>query len=91
MATVFKSFILMTLHVTLLFANNQAVIENTEDNLQAAVYKLSKVTTEYNSNTALQNKGNDTLSTKIKSKITEQVMQFKYLGFNLAMITKKTR
>jgi transcription initiation factor TFIIIB Brf1 subunit/transcription initiation factor TFIIB len=40
--------------LTLLFANDQVTIPNTEDNLQKAAHKLNQITTEYGLTTSVQ-------------------------------------
>jgi len=72
----------------LLFADNQVVIADTEDNLQNAAHKLNCLITEYGLTISVQKtksmafKGRDPVRTKIviDNKITEQVNMFNYLG-----------
>ena len=80
----------------LLFANNQVIISNTEDNLQKAAYKLNQIITEHDLTISVQKtklmafKGRDPVRSKIviDNKITEQVNSFNYLG-NLIYYEKK--
>ena len=80
----------------LLFANNQVIISNTEDNLQKAAYKLNQIITEHDLTISVQKtklmafKGRDPVRSKIviDNKITEQVNSFSYLG-NLIYYEKK--
>jgi len=72
----------------LLFADDQIIIADTEDNLQKAAYKLNQIITEYGLTTSEQKiksmafKGRDPVRTKIliDNKIIEQVNSFNYLG-----------
>jgi transcription initiation factor TFIIIB Brf1 subunit/transcription initiation factor TFIIB len=56
--------------LTLLFADNQVTISNTEDNLQKAVHKLDQITTEYGLTTSVKKtksmalKGRDPIRSK---------------------------
>jgi len=71
----------------LLFADDQVIIADTEDNLQKAVHKLNQIITEYGLTTSAQKtklmafKGRDPVRTKIviDNKIIEQVNLFNYL------------
>jgi len=74
---------------TLLFANDQFIISDTEDNLQKAVYLLYGISKEHNLEIAKKKKatvfgfiGTDHLRTKIilNNETLEQVSQFTYLG-----------
>ena len=73
---------------TLLFADGQVIIADTEDDLQKAAHKLNQITTEYGLNISAQKtksmafKGQDPVRTKIvlDNKIIEQVNLFNYLG-----------
>jgi len=73
---------------TLLFADNQVIIADTEDNLQKAAYKLNQIITEYGLTISVQKtksmvlKGQDPVRTKtvIDNKIIERVNSFNYLG-----------
>jgi len=72
----------------LLFADDQVIIADIEDNLQKAAYKLNKKITEYGLTVSVQKtksmafKGRDPVRTKIviDNKIIEQVNSFNYLG-----------
>jgi hypothetical protein len=72
----------------LLFADDQVIIADTEDNLHKAVHKLNQLITEYGLTISVQKtksisfKGRDPVRTKtvIDNKIIEQVKSFKYLG-----------
>jgi hypothetical protein len=73
---------------TLLFADDQVTIADTEDNLQEAVHILNWLITEYGLTISVQKtksmafKGGDPARTKIvtDNKIIEQVKSFDYLG-----------
>ena len=73
---------------SLLFADDQVIIADTEDNLQKAAYKLNQIITEYGLTISVQKtksmafKGQDPVRTKIviDNKIVEQVNSFNYLG-----------
>jgi len=77
---------------TLLFADNQFIISDTEDNLQQAVYLLHGISKEYNLEIATKNTkvfgfvGTDHLRTKIiiNNETLEQVSQFTYLGCSIS-------
>jgi len=77
---------------TLLFADDQFIISDTEDNLQKAVYLLYNISKEYNLEIATKKMkvfgffGNDHLRTKIiiNDETLEQVSQFTYLGCSLS-------
>ena len=72
----------------LLFVDNEVIISNTEDNVQKAVYKLNKITTEHCLTISVQKtklmafKGLDPVRSKtvIDNKIIEQVNSSNYLG-----------
>jgi len=73
---------------TLLFADDQVIIADTENNLQKAAYKLNQIITEYGLTISVQKtksmafEGRDPVRTKIviDNKIIEQVNSFNYLG-----------
>jgi hypothetical protein len=74
---------------TLLIADGQLIISDTEDSLQQAVYLLHRISKEYNFEIATKIKttifgfvGTDHLLTKIiiNDETLEQVSQFTYLG-----------
>jgi len=73
---------------TLLFADDQVIIANREDNLQRAAHKLNQIITEYGLTISVQKtksiafRGQDPVRTKIviDNKIIEQVNSFYYLG-----------
>ena len=77
---------------TLLFADDQFIISDTEDNLQKAVYILYSTSKEYNLETATKKTkvfgfvGADHLRTKItiNDETLEQVSQFTYLGCSIS-------
>jgi len=77
---------------TRLFADDQFIISDTEDNLQQAVYLLHRIAKEYNLETATKKTkvfdfvGTDHLRTKIiiNNKTLEQVSQFIYLGCSIS-------
>jgi hypothetical protein len=72
----------------LLFADDQVIIAETEDNLQKAAHKLNQIITEHGLTTSVQKtkstafKGRDPVRTTIviDNKIIEQVNSFNYLG-----------
>ena len=72
----------------MLFADDQVVIADTEDNLQKAPHKLNRIITEYGLTISVQKtksmafKGRDPVRTKtvIDNKIIEQATMFNYLG-----------
>ena len=72
----------------LLFADDQVIIADTEDNLQKSVHKLNQILTEYGLTIFVQKtkfmafKGRDSVRTKIviDNKIIEQVKMINYLG-----------
>lgn len=80
---------------TLLYADDQVLIANSEDGLQRAIYKLNIVAREYNMKISEKKtkvtafKGKYPLRSKIviNDMIIEQVMYFKYLGFNVGYDT----
>jgi len=73
---------------TLLFADDQVIIAEREDNLQRAAHKLNQIITEYGLTISVQKtksmafRGRDEVRTKIviDNKIIEQVNSFNYLG-----------
>jgi len=73
---------------TLLFADNQVIIADTEDSLQKDAYKLNQIITEYGLTISVQKtksmafKGRDPVrtTTVTDNKIIEQVKSFNYLG-----------
>jgi hypothetical protein len=77
---------------TLLFADGQFIISDTEDNLQKAVYLLYNIPKEYNLEIATKKMkvfdvvGTDHLRTKIiiNDETLEQVSQFTYLGCSMS-------
>jgi len=77
---------------TLLFADEQFVICDTEDNLQKAVYLLYNISKEYNLEIATKKTkvfgfiGTDYLRTKIiiNGETLEQVSQFTYIGCSIS-------
>ena len=72
----------------MLFANDQIIIADTEDNLQKAAHKLNQIITEYGLTISVQKtktmafKGRDTVRTEIvtDNEIIDQVNLFNYLG-----------
>jgi flagellin-specific chaperone FliS len=73
---------------TILFADDQVIMSDSEDNLQTAIYKLNKIITEYgltistDKSKVMSFKGKDPTRSKIviNNKIIEQVNIFNYLG-----------
>ena len=74
----------------MLFADDQVIIADREDNLQKAVHKLNCLIKEYGLTISVQKtksmafKGRDPVQTKtvIDNKIIEQVNLFNYEGWN---------
>ena len=72
---------------TLLFADDQVITADTEDNLQKAAHKLNQITTEYGLTISAQKtkwvafKGRELVRTKIviNNRIIEQINLFNYL------------
>jgi len=78
---------------TLLFADDQFIISDTEDNLEKAFYLLYNISKEYNLEIATKKKtkvfgfvGTDHLTTKIiiNDETLEKVSQFTYLGCRIS-------
>jgi len=77
---------------TMLFADDQFVISDTEDNLQKALYLLYNISKEYNLEIATKKKkvfgfiGTDQLRTKIiiNDETPEQVSQFTYIDCSIS-------
>ena len=77
---------------TLLFADDQFIISDTEDNLQKAVYLLYNISKGYNLEISIKKTkvfgfvGRDHLRTKISinDETLEQVSQFTYLGCSIS-------
>jgi len=75
-------------HITLLFADDQVIIADREDNLHRAAHKLNQIITEYGLTISVQKtksmafRGRDPVRTKIviDNNIIEQVNSFNYLG-----------
>ena len=71
-----------------LFADDQVIIADREDNLQRAAHKLNQIITEYGLTISVQKtksmpfRGRDPVRTKIviDNKIIKQVNSFNYLG-----------
>jgi hypothetical protein len=72
----------------MLFADDQVLIADTEDNLQKGAHKLNRLIREYGSTISVQKtksmafKGRDPVRTKIviDNKIIVEVKSFKYIG-----------
>ena len=77
---------------TLLFADDQFIISDTEDNLKKAVYLLYNISKEYNLEVSTNKTevfgfvATDRLRTKIiiNNETVEQVSQFTYLGCSIS-------
>jgi hypothetical protein len=77
---------------TLLFADDQFIISDTEDNLQKAIYLLHSISKEYNLEIATKKTkvfgfvGTDHLRAKIiiNDETLEEVSQFAYLGCSIS-------
>jgi hypothetical protein len=84
--------------LTQLFADNQFIISNTEDNLQKVAHKLNQIIIEYGLTLSLHKtksmafKGQDPIRSKIviNNKIIEQVNSLNYLGNLISMRIKWT-
>jgi hypothetical protein len=80
---------------TILFADDQAVIVKTEDDLQRTLYKISMTCKEYNlkisavKTKVMAFKGNEHLRAKIMidNKVTERIKEFKYLEYSVSYIS----
>jgi hypothetical protein len=78
---------------TLLFANDQAIIQDSEDNLQKSVYILNQLSKDYNLKISMDKtktmafKGKHLVRSKIEidGSVLEQVKQFNYLGRELSL------
>ena len=74
------------------FADDQFIIADTEDNVQKCEHKLNQIITEYGLSIFVQKtkwmafKGRDTVRTKIiiDNKIIEQVHMLNYLGITIS-------
>jgi hypothetical protein len=83
---------------TVLFADDQVIMSDSEDNLQPAIYKLNKIMTECGVTISTDNskvmafRGRDPTGSEIviNNKIIKQVTTFNYLG-NLVSYEKKQR
>ena len=77
---------------TLLFADDQFIVSDTDSNLQKAVYLLYNISKEYNLEIATKKTkvfgfvGTDHLRTKtiINDETLEQISQFAYLGYSIS-------
>lgn len=82
---------------TILFADDQVILSNTEDDLQIAIFKLTQIANEYDMRISEQKtkvmafEGTNHLRCKIviNGKIIEQVNNFNYLGCNVSYCQKK--
>jgi len=87
-----KYFFIQLIFNTLLFADDQFIISDTEDSLQKAFYLLYNISKEYNLEIATKKTkvfgfvGTDRLTTKIiiNDETLEQVSQFAYLGCSIS-------
>jgi len=78
---------------TLLLADDQVIIQDSEDKLQKSVYILNQMSTEYNLKISMDRtkimafKGKHLVHSKIEidGSILEQVRQFNYLGCELSL------
>jgi hypothetical protein len=81
---------------TILFADDQVIMSDSEDNLQTAICKLNKIITDYgltlstDKSKVMAFKGRDPTRSEIviNNKIVEQVNAFNYLG-NLVSYEKE--
>ena len=77
---------------TLVFADDQIIIQENEENLQKSMYLLNKICQSYNFKMSVKKtkimafKGKDPIRSKIviEDKILEQVSDFKYLGCEIS-------
>jgi len=78
---------------TLLFADDQVIIQDSEDKLQKSVYILNQTSKDYNFKISMEKtkimalKGKRLVRPKIEidGSILEQVKQFNYLGCELSL------
>jgi hypothetical protein len=77
---------------TLLFADGQVILANSEDNLQRAIHRLHVIRKYYNrisidKTKVLALRGKDPIKIKIviNERILEQVLNFNYLGCNMGL------
>lgn len=77
---------------TILFADDQVILSNTEDELQTAIYKLNEIADNYKLRIsekktkvmAFQGTNHLRCKTVINNKIIEQVNNFNDLGFSVS-------
>jgi hypothetical protein len=82
---------------TLLFANNQVILANSEDNLQRAIHRLNVISKDYNMRIstdktkvlALRGKYPMRIKIVINGRIFYQVLNFNYLGYNMGLNREK--
>jgi hypothetical protein len=78
---------------TLLFADDQVILVNSEDNLQRAIHRLNVISKDYNmlisfdktKVLALRGKGPTRIKIVINERILYQVLNFNYLGYNMGL------
>lgn len=81
---------------TILFADDQVIFSNTEDELQVAAHKLNELASEYNMSIsekktkamAFEGTNHKRCKIMINNKLIEQVNNFNYLGFNVSYCQK---
>lgn len=86
-----------TNYTTILFADDQVIISQNENDLQEAIFKLNKIASDFNllistsKSKTMAFKGSLPLRVKIviNDQIIEQVNTFKYLGYNVTYGTNK--
>jgi hypothetical protein len=82
---------------TLLFADDQAISVNSEDNLQRAIHRLNIISKNYNMRIsidktkvlALRGKGPIRIKIVINERILDQVLNCNYLGYNMGLNREK--
>ena len=80
---------------TLLFADDQVIIQDSEDKLQKSVYLLNQISKDYNLKISTEKtkimafKGKHLVRSKIEieGSILEQVRQLNYLGCELSLLS----
>jgi hypothetical protein len=77
-----------------IFADDQVIIQDSEDKLQKSVYILNQMSKEYNLKISTdKTKGKRLVRSKIEVDVSllEQVRQFNYLGYELSVDGKKKK
>jgi hypothetical protein len=82
---------------TLLFADDQVILANSEDNLQRAIHRLNVMSKDYNMRISVDKtkllalRGKDPIRIKIviNERILDQVLNFNCLGYNMGLNREK--